>query len=72
MVPRCSFGEGQGFADIPAEALTQGVVPAFDMGGLAAFFTDTVVSLRRECLFIRFPEIAICRAFFIGIRYFIP
>ena len=72
MMPRGSFGEGQGFAHIPAEALTQGVVPTLDMSGLTTFFTDTLVGLRREGFFIRFPKIAVRRAFLVGIGNFVP
>ena len=53
-----SFGEGEGFSHETAQALTERVVPAFDMIGLTALFTHGGMSILGEQLWVGGPEIA--------------
>ena len=53
------FGERQGFSDQPRDALTQGVVEAFDVVGLTTFFADMVQRLGIEDGVVSLPEVHI-------------
>ena len=52
------LGKGQGLADVASQPLTQGVVPAFHVGGLATFLTHTAMRVLGKNLLVGFPEIA--------------
>lgn len=52
------FGEGEGQADKTSQALAQGVVPSFHMGGLPRLFAHrSMLFVGNDCL-IRRPEIS--------------
>ena len=57
-MPTISFGKGQGFSHIPTDALAEGIVPAFNMGGFAGVFADAPMRFDRKDGRVGVPEIA--------------
>jgi hypothetical protein len=62
------LGKGQGFANKPSQALTQGIEPTLDMVGFPAVFADRLMTVDGENRLVRIPEIAARVAAFVGAR----
>jgi hypothetical protein len=62
------LGKGQGFANKPSQALTQGIEPTLDMVGFPAVFADRLMMVDGENRLVRIPEIAERVAVFVGAR----
>ena len=69
---RIRLGKGQGLADVASQPLTQGVVPAFHVGGLATFLTHTAMRLLGKNLLVGFPKIAEGLTHLVLIRNLVP
>ena len=57
-MPAISFGKRQRFADISANALPEGVVPAFDMRRFPRLFADAPMRFTGKNVRVGVPEIA--------------
>ena len=58
LVKVVGLGKRERFANKSSQALSQGVIPAFDMGGFACFLAHGAVRCGIKGQLIRFPEVA--------------